>query len=239
MRPGAFQSAGLIQPGQKPNKREGLAAVNKSPLRPKHSLTQRPSGRNECFLQVFKFLARLLLLPFFRLEANGIQNLPRDSAFILLVKHQRWEDIPLLGLATPRPLYYIAKYELFQNALSNWFCSALGGIPLNRQRPLASRHFLQTAIAILKAGEGIVIFPEGTYYRDKMGPGQIGMVKFVLSRLELPFIPVGINYSSSGRRTRVRVTFGKAYPAGPALAADTLVNRMMTEIAELSGLTTN
>ena len=213
--------------------------MNKSPLRQKHRLTQHPLGRNECFLQVFKFLARLLLLPFFRLEVNGMQNLPRNSAFILLVKHQRWEDIPLLGLATPRPLYYIAKHELFQHALSNWFCSALGGIPLNRQRPLASRRFLLAAIAILKAGEGIVIFPEGTYYRNKMGPGQIGMVKFVLSRLELPVIPVGINYSASSRRTRVRVCFGKAYPAGPALAADTLVNRMMTEIADLSELTIN
>ncbi|MBT8331147.1 MAG: 1-acyl-sn-glycerol-3-phosphate acyltransferase [Deltaproteobacteria bacterium] len=168
-----------------------------------------------------------------------MQHLPAESAFILLVKHQRWEDIPLLGLATPRPLYYIAKTELFKNALSNWFISALGGIPLNRQRPLESRRFLQAAIAFLQKGEGIVIFPEGTYYRDKMGPGQVGMVKFVLSRLELPLIPVGIAYIARGRRTGVRINFGKAYHAGPTLAADAVVNRMMTEIAALSGLSTD
>ena len=195
-------------------------------------------GRKEGFFRIFKFLTRLLLWPFFRLEAHGIPNLPEDSAFILLVKHQRWEDIPLLGLATPRPLYYIAKYELFKNCFSNWFISALGGIPLNRQRPLESRQFLQAAIAFLKKGEGIVIFPEGTYYRDKMGPGQIGMVKFVLSRLELPFIPVGIAYTAGGRRTGVRINFGKAYHAGPALAAEVVVDRMMGEIAKLSGLST-
>jgi 1-acyl-sn-glycerol-3-phosphate acyltransferase len=183
-------------------------------------------------------LTRLLLWPFFRLDAYGLQNLPKDSAFILLVKHQRWEDIPLLGLATPRPLYYIAKTELFRNPLSSRFITALGGIPINRQRPLESRRFLQAAIAFLQKGEGVVIFPEGTYYRDKMGPGQIGMVKFVLSRLELPLIPVGIIYSADSRRIGVRIHFGKAFYAGPALVAESVVERMMGEIAELSGLST-
>lgn len=209
--------------------------MNQSPLRQKPD-RQHPPGRKEGFFRVFRYLTRLLLWPFFRLETRGVQHLPEDSAFILLVKHQRWEDIPLLGLATPRPLYYIAKTELFKNALSNWFISALGGIPLNRQRPLESRRFLQAAIAFLQKGEGIVIFPEGTYYRDKMGPGQVGMVKFVLSRLELPLIPVGIAYIARGRRTGVRINFGKAYHAGPTLAADAVVNSMMAEIAALSGL---
>ena len=212
--------------------------MNPSPLRQKPD-RKHPPGRKEGFFRVFRYLTRLLLWPFFRLETRGVQHLPEDSAFILLVKHQRWEDIPLLGLATPRSLYYIAKTELFKNALSNWFISALGGIPLNRQRPLESRRFLQAAIAFLRKGEGIVIFPEGTYYRDKMGPGQTGMVKFVLARLELPLIPVGIAYIAGGRRTGVRINFGKAYHAGPTLAADAVVDRMMTEIAALSGLSTD
>ena len=207
------------------------------PLRQKCRQAKHPPKRNEGFLQVFKFLTRILLLPFFRLEADGLQNLPRDRAFILLSKHQRWEDIPLLSLATPRSLYYIAKYELFKNALSYWLFSALGGIPLNRQRPLESRRFLQATIQLLEKGEGIVIFPEGTYYRNKMGPGQTGMVRFVLSRLKLPFIPVGINYATNRWRTHVRINFGKAFHTDPTLAADTFVNCMMKEIAALSGLT--
>jgi 1-acyl-sn-glycerol-3-phosphate acyltransferase len=211
--------------------------VKKPTLRQNVRQAKHLPGRNKGFLQVFKFVARILLLPFFRLETDGLQNLPRDSAFILLPKHQRWQDIPLLGLATPRPLYYIAKYELFKNALSNRFFSAMGGIPLNRQRPLESRRFLQATIELLEKGEGVVIFPEGTYYRNKMGPGQTGMVRFVLSRLKLPFIPVGINYAASGWRTRVRINFGKAFHTDPTLTADTFVNRMMKEIAALSGLT--
>ena len=211
--------------------------MNRVPVRSKYKKNQKPPGRNEGFFQVIIILVRLLLRPFFRIEAGGLKNLPQDRAFILLSKHQRWQDIPLLSLATPRPLYYIAKYELFKNPLSNRFFSALGGIPLNRQRPLESRRFLQATIQLLEKGEGVVIFPEGTYYRNKMGPGQTGMVKFVLSRLKLPFIPVGINYATNGWRTRVRINFGKAFHTDPTLAADTFVNRMMKEIAALSGLT--
>jgi 1-acyl-sn-glycerol-3-phosphate acyltransferase len=90
---------------------------------------------------------------------------------------------------------------------------------------------------LLEKGEGVVIFPEGTYYRNKMGPVQTGVVRFVLSRLNLPFIPVGINYAASGLRTRVRIHFGKAFQTDSALAADTFVSHMMKEIAALSGLT--
>ena len=203
----------------------------------KSVLTQHLPRRKEGIYHFVRLLARLMLLPFFRIEVSGLQNLPHESSFILLVKHQRWEDIPLIGIATTRPLYYIAKYELFQNFLSNWFISALGGIPLNRQRPLESRRFMQAAIALLKAGEGVVIFPEGTYFRDKMGPGQPGMIKFVHSRLELPFIPVGINYTADGRRTRARIKFGEAYIAEKNQDTVSLVDCMMAAIAELSGLT--
>lgn len=178
-------------------------------------------------------------MPFFRMEVVGLEHLPCDSAFVLLSKHQRWEDIPLLGLAAPRPLYFIAKYELFKSVFSTWFFRSLGGIPLNRQRPLESRRSLHATIELLKKGEGFVIFPEGTYYRNKMGPGQIGMVRFVLERLKLPFIPVGIHYTSGRGRTRVRIRFGKALHAEPALPANLFVSRMMKQIATLSELTMN
>ena len=213
--------------------------MDKEPVLTKYRKVQNLSERNEYFFQVFKCLVRIGLMPFFCVETAGLENLPRDSAFILLCKHQRWEDIPLLGLVTPLPLYYIAKNELFKNSLSSLFFSSLGGIPLNRQRPLESRRFLQATIDLLEKGEGVVIFPEGTYYRNKMGPGQIGMVKFVLSRLKLPFIPVGINYAAGERRKRVHVhiKFGQAIQADPTSPADTFVHRMMNEIAALSGLT--
>jgi 1-acyl-sn-glycerol-3-phosphate acyltransferase len=193
-------------------------------------------GRKNWVFRATKVVSRVLLSSFFRLEKDGVENLPQKSTFILLPKHQRWVDIPLLSLATPRPLYYVAKYDLFQNPLSNWFLRSLGGIPLNRQRPLKSRQALQAMIEFLKHGEGIVVFPEGTYYRNKMGPGHVGVVRLILSRLSLPFIPVGVNYSVKGTRTLVRIKFGKAIYADPAASASLFLDNVMKEIAGLSGL---
>ena len=212
----------------------------KKPLvRSKYQQNHNPPGRKKWVFNTIKFLGRIFLTPFFRIQTTGSENLPFNQAFILLVKHQRWEDIPMLGLATPRPLYYIAKYELFKNVLANWFFISMGGIPINRQRPIESRRFLQATIELLEKGVGVVVFPEGTYYRNKMGPGQTGMVRFVRSRLALPFVPVGINYSSRGGRILVRINFGKPSYANATLSADTFVNSMMEKIAQLSGMATH
>ena len=192
--------------------------------------------RKNWVVKATKTTSRVLMSPFFRLETEGTENLPQKSAFILLPKHQRWVDIPLLSLATPRPLYYVAKYDLFKNPLSNWFIRSLGGIPLNRQRPLESRQSLKVMIEFLKKGEGIVVFPEGTYYRNKIGPAHAGIVRFVLSRFSIPFIPVGMNYLGKGVRTLVRINFGKAIYADPSVPASSFLDNVMKEIAGLSGL---
>ena len=193
-------------------------------------------GRKNWIFWTTKTAGRILLSPFFRLETHRVETVPQKSAFILLPKHQRWEDIPLLSLATPRPLYYIAKYDLFRNALSSWFLSSLGGIPLNRHRPLQSRRSLQAMIEFLRKGQGVVVFPEGTYYRHKMGLGRVGIVRHILSQLSPPFIPVGISYSGKGARTLVHINFGEAFYADSAASASSFLDHMMKEIAALSGL---
>jgi len=107
---------------------------------------------------------------------------------------------------------------------------------LNRKRPIESRDSLGSVIEQLRSGEGLVIFPEGTYYRDRMGPGHSGMVRLILSRLSPAFIPVGINYCRKGWRTRVRVRFGNVFHADPGMSATAVVDLMMRDIARLSDL---
>ena len=91
-------------------------------------------------------------------------------------------------------------------------------------------------IEFLENGEGVVVFPEGTYYKNKMGPGKSGMVRLLVSRLSFPLIPVGVNYSRRDFRVLVRVRFGKPiYPDG-RVAPNSILDRVMKEIALLSGL---
>ena len=183
-----------------------------------------------------RIAAKLCLYPFFRTEVYGLENLPVKNAFILLPKHQRWEDIPLLSLAAPRPLYYIAKYELFTNPVSRWFLYSVGGIPLNRSRPLESRRSFKALIYFLRKGEGIVIFPEGTYYNNEMGRGQVGLIRMIHSRFMVPFIPVGIHYLKKRGKRIVRIDFGRPIYEKSSVTAEGLLDRIMKEIARLSDL---
>lgn len=192
--------------------------------------------RKDWAVRTARIVSRIVLAPFFSLEIEGAENLPRRNAFVLLPKHQRWEDIPLVGLAASRPLYYVAKYELFRDPVSSCFLKSLGGISLNRKNPLKSRHSLSYVIELLRKGEGVVVFPEGTYYRNTMGPGHPGMIRLILSRLDLPFIPTGISYSGERYRTAVRIKFGNPVYADSGVSINEFLNRMMNEIARLSGL---
>jgi 1-acyl-sn-glycerol-3-phosphate acyltransferase len=194
------------------------------------------SGRDDRLYALTRWVATGLLAPGFRLAVHGIERIPLDRAYVLLPKHQRWQDIPLVGLSIPRPLYFVAKQELFTVAATDWLFKRLGGIPLNRQRPIESRRYLNRVVGVLKRGEGLVVFPEGTYYPGAVGPAKTGVVKFVLKRLALPFIPVGIRYDAGALRTRVTIRFGAPAEARPGEAVEAFVERIMTQIAILSGM---
>jgi 1-acyl-sn-glycerol-3-phosphate acyltransferase len=181
-------------------------------------------------------LARIVLAPFFELHVEGRETLPQRSAFVLLPKHQRWEDIPLLGLAFPGPLHYVAKKELFTSRLVSWFMTSLGGVPLDRHRPMASRNSIKAIVSRLKGEAVMVVFPEGTYYRNCMGPGYSGLIRLIHSQIEVPFIPVGIRYSHVGMRRRVDIRFGKAIPWEPSTKPEAFLALAMQEIRALSGL---
>ncbi|MBN2061983.1 MAG: 1-acyl-sn-glycerol-3-phosphate acyltransferase [Deltaproteobacteria bacterium] len=183
-----------------------------------------------------RFFIRIIFPFFFKIRIRGLENLPLLSSFILFPKHQRWEDIPIIGLVVPKPLYYIAKHELFINPVSSYLISSMGGIPLNRKRPRESYDAIINMLDRLKDGEGVVIFPEGTYFEGYMGPGKTGLLRMIQPRLGFPFVPVGIRYARQGMRTRVFVHFGKPVTKDLKEVIGNFSDLIMKEIARLSGL---
>ena len=192
--------------------------------------------RNRLAVNIVKFASRTILSHFFKIDVRGIDNIPEKESFVLLPKHQRWEDIPLIAISIERPLYFIAKQELFDNFLSKSFIAMLGGLPLDRNRPNRSRCTFAKVFKKLEQKEVLVVFPEGTYYKNHMGPGHTGFIRMVYSNVNTSYIPAGISYYNEGRRKKVRLTFGEPVNGKQFKNADELSSFVMSEIAKLSGL---
>lgn len=201
--------------------------------------------RNDVICRLFLMLGYIGFHSIYRIHVEGRENIPLRGPGIILPKHQFWTDIPIVGLTAGRPLNYIAKQELFVYPIVRHFLKSLGGIPINRLGPVKSRHSFRYVETILRKGEFVVLFPEGTYYPNCLGRGKRGFIQAILrfqERMELPgneaipFIPMGIRYQEGRIRTGVHVKIGQPLFSRKESEVQGFTDRIVEEIGRLSGL---
>lgn len=155
----------------------------------------RPPKRWE--LAFFSFV-RAVLLGFgkvwFRVSAKGTEHVPAEGPFIISPVHRSNLDFLLVLVTTKRRIRFLAKDSLFKGVWAKIFL-ALGGIPV--ARGTADREALQTCIGVIKAGEPLVIFPEGTRQYGPEVQEFFDGAAFVQSRTGAPILPVGIGGSEA------------------------------------------
>ena len=142
----------------------------------------------------------------FSLTIDGIENLPETGAFVLCGNHKSNFDPPLVICYCKRPVFSLAKAELFNSKIGAWFFNKVGGIPVKRGG--ADVTAVKKCLAALKGGNGLLIFPQGkrckTIDPADFKPGAVSMAK----KAEAPLIPFGINGDYKFRR-KIKLTFGK------------------------------
>jgi glycerol-3-phosphate dehydrogenase (NAD(P)+) len=154
-------------------------------------------------------LARATLLPFFllylRLERIGREHLPQSGPLILTANHRSFLDPFVIGTLTRRPVYYVAKRELFERRWQAWLLNSLGAFPVDRGA--GDEDAMDTARAILRRGDCVVIFPEGTRVRrGPLGPPRRGVGRLALETgaRVVPVAVIGTEDVRRGLRVRPR-----------------------------------
>jgi len=183
-------------------------------------------------------LFRFLFAVFCRWEIEGLENLPERGPVIVVANHVSYWDPIAVGSALPRHVFFMAKKELFSYPVLGHILRWLGAFPVNRGRP--DRAALKRAFTLLKDGEVLGIFPEGT--RSKTGEmlTPYNGAAYLALQAGVPVCPVGligtkkIFYRGLFRKFKVRVgapiLFEKTGKEGLLTAAEL----MMERIKELS-----
>ena len=198
--------------------------------------------RNSFVYRLTKKVAQRVFSIFYRIETEWKTALPDHGPMVILPKHQYWTDIPIISLAFEPLLYFVAKKELFKYPLIRVYLSLLGGLPVDRKQSIRTLDSFKTLVSLLRAGEKVVIFPEGTYFRNRVGSGKSRLLQMILRfqsevGYSIPFIPVGIRYGErSGWRRRVEVCIGSALFAERESDAISLTQRAIEEISHLCRL---
>lgn len=164
---------------------------------------------------VLKPIAVALMRLFFRLEVVSPGLVPATGPVLIVSNHVSVLDPPFVGAAAPRPLFFMAKEELFRIPLFGRLIRALNARPVRRDG--SDTRALKAALAQLEEGRALLVFPEGTRGEEgqplREGKAGVGMLA-VLSGA--PVVPVYVSGTGAAlprgrsvpRPARVRVTFG-------------------------------
>ena len=179
----------------------------------------------------------------YRLRPVGLEHLPREGGFVLAANHvSNFDPWPLgLPLFPRRWLRFMAKSELYWWPLRH-LLNGSGAFPV--RRGLADREAVRTAIGLVRSGEVVVMFPEGTRRRKGLVKRHQARAHTGAARIALearaPLVPAAIAGTDRlARLGQLRVAYGPAIDLDDLRdtevheAAQTATERLMAEIERL------
>ena len=174
----------------------------------------RARAANPIVYGIVRVSFQIFFLIYFRMQRIGREHIPRRGPVIIASNHRSFLDPFVIACMARRPMYYVAKQEIFVGRVVSWLLTSLGAFPV--RRGASDAETIVTAKAILARGDIVLIFPEGTRTR----PGALGAPRRGVGRLALetgvPVVPIAVIGTEAIRKGvlirphKVRIRAGRA-----------------------------
>ena len=179
------------------------------------------------------YMIRLKLI--YRMEVHGLENVPKDNAYIVAPNHLSTLDPPMVASFLPRPVAFMAKKELFKNPFLRWWLDWLGAFAVDRENLSVST--IRTVLTIKKTDWVFGIFPQGT----RQEPGIISDITKGFASLakttKCGILPVGLVGTNENKHIpftgKIVVKIGEIIPYSDNV--EEMVAKWIESIQELTG----
>ena len=184
-------------------------------------------------------------LALYRMTLDGREHIPPRGPYIVVSNHVNWKDPPAIEFMFRMPIRFMAKIEAFSMFFLGGLLRGIGCFPVRRGQ--SDRRAIVTCLQVLRAGNVLGFFPEGTRSRDgvlhRAHPG----VAFLAAKAAVPILPVGVTGTRGAKllRSDIHVRVGEAFriadlglPAGASEqeVADGIMRRIAALLpAEMRG----
>jgi len=134
---------------------------------------------------ILRFLCKVI----FRVEVNGLENVPKEDKLLIIANHESFLDGLLLGLFIPKKATFVVHTSVLKKRFFRLFLRLTPHLAVDPSSPYA----MKKVIKRLKAGENVVIFPEGritltgSLMKVYAGPG------FVAAKTGARILPVHVD----------------------------------------------
>jgi 1-acyl-sn-glycerol-3-phosphate acyltransferase len=149
-------------------------------LDPRKSLTYRVVAA------LIEALARII----FRPSVEGAENIPLTGPVLIAPIHRSNLDFAFTLFISPRKVFFMAKDGLFRQKLFAALLTRLGAFPVHRDN--ADRESLRLSEEVLRRGQALVLFPEGTRKTGTIVEPLHDGAMFIAARSGATVVPVGV-----------------------------------------------
>jgi 1-acyl-sn-glycerol-3-phosphate acyltransferase len=145
---------------------------------------------NSRFVRVVRLLTSWFWDHVYRLDARGVERIPAAGAFVLAPNHSSYADPFLHVRPISRLVRFMAKASMFDYPVMRSFMKGGGAFPVRRGK--GDAFAMELARRLLRAGQPVVVYPEGTRYRKSfdLGPSKRGAARLAIDA-QVPVVPAG------------------------------------------------